>query len=305
MRINAVFEGGGVKGIGLVGAIKAAEEAGITFAKVAGTSSGALIAALLAAGYTATELEQLIRAAPYKEFLRQKKITFIPFIDYSLRLIFKFGLHSGFALENWVSQLLAAKGIHTFKDLPENKLRIITSNISSGKMMVIPEDLTEYGMSQDTMKVATAVRMSCSIPLFFQPTKLRRTRKKSDYIVDGALLSNFPLWLFDEEGQEAYQRTPTIGFQFVGRYRLGHPVDGLFSFIKAIVATMVDAHDERYINTQNIFRTIKVPTLNVSATDFQLDDKKSQMLFASGFQAGQLFFKSFSRDQYYINMRHH
>lgn len=305
MRINAVFEGGGVKGIGLVGAIKAAEEAGMTFAKVAGTSSGALIAALLAAGYTATELEQLIRDAPYKNFLHQRKITYVPFIDYSLRLIFKFGLHSGVALEQWVSQLLAAKGIYTFKDLPENKLRIIISNISSGKMMVIPEDLTDYGLSQGTMKVATAVRMSCSIPLFFQPTKLRRSRKKSDFIVDGALLSNFPLWVFDEEEQEAYQRTPTIGFQFVGRYRTGHPIDGLFSFMKAIVATMVDAHDDRYISKQNIFRTIKVPTLNISATDFYLDEKKSQMLFASGFQAGQVFFKSFNRDQYYAQMRQH
>jgi NTE family protein len=305
MRINAVFEGGGVKGIGLVGAIKAAEEAGMTFSKVAGTSSGALIAALLAAGYTAVELEQLIRDAPYKAFLNQRPITFVPFIDYSLRMIFKFGLHSGAALENWVSGLLAAKGIHTFKDLPENRLRIITSNISSGKMMVIPEDLANYGLSKETMKVATAVRMSCSIPLFFQPTKLRLSRKKADYIVDGALLSNFPLWLFDEEGKEVYQRTPTIGFQFVGRYRLGHPVDGLFSFIKATVATMIDAHDERYISTQNIFRTIKVPTLNISATDFHLDDKKSQMLFASGFQAGELFFKSFTREQYYAHMRHH
>jgi NTE family protein len=52
----AIFEGGGAKGYAHVGALKAAEERGIAFRKVAGTSAGAIVAALVAAGYTADEL---------------------------------------------------------------------------------------------------------------------------------------------------------------------------------------------------------------------------------------------------------
>lgn len=56
MEAYAIFEGGGAKGYAHVGALKAAEERGISFRKVAGTSAGAIVAALVAAGYTADEL---------------------------------------------------------------------------------------------------------------------------------------------------------------------------------------------------------------------------------------------------------
>lgn len=69
MDINAVFEGGGVKGIALAGAVQAAEQRGIRFSRVAGTSSGAIVAALVAAGYTAAEMKQLIEAMPFRSFL--------------------------------------------------------------------------------------------------------------------------------------------------------------------------------------------------------------------------------------------
>ncbi len=55
-RVDLVFEGGGVKGLGLVGALSVLEEKGYEPQSVAGTSAGGLLAALLAAGYTAAEL---------------------------------------------------------------------------------------------------------------------------------------------------------------------------------------------------------------------------------------------------------
>jgi NTE family protein len=293
MRIHAVFEGGGVKGIGLVGAVQAAEEAGVTFANVAGTSSGAIIAAFLAAGYTAKELALLIEQAPYKDFVRSRPITGIPFIDDSLRLVFRLGLHSGARIEQWLARQLAAKGVYTFGDLPEGKLRIVTSNISRGSMLVMPDDLHDYGIQAKTMSVATAVRMSCSIPLFFQPAKLRRNRHV-DTIVDGGLLSNFPLWLFDQSEQGNPSPIPTIGFQFVGRHQQPHRIRGPISLMRALVSTMIDAHDARYISQANSPRTIKVPTGDVSTTDFAMSKQKSQTLYASGLTAGRHFFKSFN-----------
>ena len=56
LKADAVFEGGGVKGIGLVGAVAVAEERGYQWVNVAGTSAGAIVAALLAAGYSAAEI---------------------------------------------------------------------------------------------------------------------------------------------------------------------------------------------------------------------------------------------------------
>ena len=60
MRADAVFEGGGVKGIGLVGALEVMEQAGYRWNMLAGTSAGAIVAALVAAGYTASELKPIL-----------------------------------------------------------------------------------------------------------------------------------------------------------------------------------------------------------------------------------------------------
>jgi NTE family protein len=60
LRADAVFEGGGVKGIGLVGAVTVMEERGYRWMNLAGTSAGAIVASLLAAGYTGPELAGIL-----------------------------------------------------------------------------------------------------------------------------------------------------------------------------------------------------------------------------------------------------
>ena len=68
LMADAVFEGGGVKGIGLVGAVAVAEERGYQWVNIAGTSAGAIVAALLAAGYSAAEMKQIMEELDYNSF---------------------------------------------------------------------------------------------------------------------------------------------------------------------------------------------------------------------------------------------
>ena len=65
---DAVFEGGGVKGIGLVGAVSEIEKAGYVFENLAGTSAGAIVAALLAVGYKADEIKKEMERLNYNDF---------------------------------------------------------------------------------------------------------------------------------------------------------------------------------------------------------------------------------------------
>ena len=51
LKADAVFEGGGVRGIAFLGAIQAMEEENVRWQRLAGTSAGAVIAALLASGF--------------------------------------------------------------------------------------------------------------------------------------------------------------------------------------------------------------------------------------------------------------
>ncbi len=62
-KADAVFEGGGVKGIGLVGAVSEVEKADYEFVNLAGTSAGAIVASLLAVGYKAADIKKELREA--------------------------------------------------------------------------------------------------------------------------------------------------------------------------------------------------------------------------------------------------
>lgn len=313
MLINAVFEGGGVKGISLVGAVRSAEQKGVQFHRVAGTSSGSIVASLIAAGYNAEEMKKIIQQTPFSSFMQRSPIFNIGLIGPAVRLLLKKGLYSGEALENWIRQILEAKGVRTFGDLEPGQLRIIASDISNGKLLVLPHDISNYGIDPNKFEVAKAIRMSTSIPYFFDPVMIRENHagevgkgavkpfsKQFVYIVDGGLLSNFPLWLFDREPRTSKGKMiPTVGFQMVGRgENQPHPVRGPITMLQAIFETMMSAHDERYIEEHNRFRTIKIPTLGVSTTQFDISPDMAMKLYDSGFVAASRFFDRWSYSAY-------
>ncbi|MEK8132773.1 patatin-like phospholipase family protein [Paenibacillus filicis] len=318
MNINAVFQGGGVKGIALAGAVSAVEKLGYGFNQVAGTSSGAIVASLVAAGYKADELRAIIEGTPFHSFLQRAPIFNTKLIGPLARLFIKKGLYSGEALEHWVHRLLLAKGIRTFGDLRPEQLRIIASDISGRKLLVLPDDIAHYGIDPKRLLVAKAVRMSTSIPYFFDPVIIRKRKPMRSqgatfadqfvYIVDGGLLSNFPLWLFDNVDPVSVESlTPTIGFQLVGRGSAKpNPVSGPLSMLKALFSTMLDAHDDHYIQENNRFRTVKIPTHGIGITDFDLTAEQSVELFNAGLQATNKFFGKWKvsdyKDQYYTQV---
>ncbi|MNO46738.1 Patatin-like phospholipase [compost metagenome] len=305
MEINAVFEGGGVKGISLAGAVQASEQAGAVFKRVAGTSSGSIIASLLAAGYDGEAMSRIIQATAFTSFLKRGFFYNTAYVGPALRVLIRKGLYSGEALESWIRGILKEKGLVTFGDLPRGKLSIIASDITNGRLVVLPDDLEQYGISAEGFEVAKAVRMSCSIPYFFDPVMLRMSGEAAKgksfseqfvYMVDGGLLSNFPLWLFDEK-EEGFKspgrRIPTVGYQMFGKAEpQPYRITGPFSMLQAMVGTMLSAHDERYIETEKFIRTVKIPTLGISMTEFHLPQEKSDGLYAAGYKAGEAFFKN-------------
>ena len=292
MYADAVIEGGGVKGIGLVGAIYEAEERGYQWKRLAGTSAGAIIASLLAAGYTAKELREEMLKIDYHRFIEKKGLQHVPLLGDLYQLWRKCGIYNGNYIEEWSREKLLAKGVKTFEDL-SHRLYIIASDITSGEMLVFPNDLKRYGIDPNQFEIAKAIRMSASLPYFFQPAKL-----KEHYIVDGGILSNFPVWLFDENQRPKW---PTFGFRLVSE-KTGKPnrIDGPISMGFSIVSTMIEAHDTRHIKEQDYVRTILVPTLGIQTTDFDLTEQQSEALFQSGVQAAKKFFKQWDFDRYVV-----
>jgi NTE family protein len=309
---DAVFEGGGVKGIGLVGAVAATEELHYEFCNVAGTSAGAIVAALVAAGYRAQELRDIMQSLDYAKFKDEGLLDRIPVFGKVLSLGLEKGIYEGAYLEQWLRATLAAKRKHTFKDLiieeykdsPKYryKLQVIAADISRGKMLVLPGDIKDYGIDPDDLDVARAVRMSMSIPFFFEPVTLPLGGSGPlCYIVDGGVLSNFPVHLFDDGTPDP--PWPTFGYMLAETSDIlgsdvSHQVSGPFSLLASLFLTMMEAHDRIYISNGAFARTIMIPTLGVKTTDFDIAPQRAEALYRSGLDAGQEFFRTWDFEQY-------
>lgn len=211
MYIDGVFSGGGIKGFALIGAYQAVEEKGLEFKCLAGTSAGSIIAAFIVAGYKGEDILEMMDEVDLKMFLDERK-SILPFpLTKWISLYWKLGLYRGNKLEEWLIAKLKQKGISTFADIPANSLRVVASDLTNGRLIVLPDDLHRYGINPESFSVARAVRMSSSIPYFFEPVRLASSTGVN-IIVDGGVLSNFPIWLF-YQNKEPFKTRPVLGIK--------------------------------------------------------------------------------------------
>ncbi|WP_101844264.1 patatin-like phospholipase family protein [Halobacillus sp. Marseille-P3879] len=295
MNIDGVFSGGGVKALAFIGALEVLEENNYQFERVAGTSAGAIVASLKAAGYEAKDLNVILDELSFEKLIDQPLSDQIfPFSKW-LFLYFRMGLYKGIRLEQLLAKWLGKKNIRTFGDLPKGSLKVICSDLTLGRMVVIPDDLKEvYGIDPRTFSVAKAVRISASLPYFFIPVKLHGKKGKS-LLVDGGVLSNFPIWLFENE--HGRRKRPIIGMQ------LSDPPDQLperkiknsIQMFQALFSTMKQAHDARYISTTKSRDIIFIPVEGVETTDFYISPVQKEKLLNIGREQAVTFLKRWSK----------
>ncbi|MBO2537133.1 patatin-like phospholipase family protein [Rummeliibacillus suwonensis] len=281
MLVDGVFSGGGIKGFALVGALQVLEDKEIYFDRVAGTSAGAIMACFIAAGYTADEIEKALDELDVATFLDEPRtLISLPFMKW-INLYFRMGLYQGKALEKWFYEKLADKDVYTFDDLPAGALKLIASDLTNGKMIVLPDDLENYGINPEKFLISRALRMSCGVPFFFQPVKLKVSGGES-IVVDGGVLSNFPIWLFEDEDNR--KERPILGLKLSSPkdHIDPHKIKNGLNLFEALFSTMKNAHDERYISRTHEKSIIFIPVENYSATQFDLDDETKENLIEIG-----------------------
>jgi NTE family protein len=324
--VDLVFEGGGVKGIGLAGAYLELYERDYRPACVAGTSAGAITAALVAAGYTGEELKALVlEDMHFPSFADEPRLHLLGPAGEVVDVLKDLGLHSGRYFLNWITERLAAKGFTTFGQLRDDaekgtpreyRLRVIASDLTDHGMLVLPQDAVKLGVEPDQLSIAEAVRMSMSIPIFFNPVIHKNGRDgRRHMIVDGGMLSNYPIWVFDAPAG-APPRFPTFGMLLVAPNQEDPLVpdlpdaavhhDGMLSpvgYVKAIADTMMQAHDRFYVEQANYARTIPIPTCGVTTTQFAITPAQANELFESGRGAAAKFLETWDFDKYIAKFR--
>ncbi|MDR0462107.1 MAG: patatin-like phospholipase family protein [Christensenellaceae bacterium] len=290
---DGVFEGGGMRGIGLVGAVARLEKEGYKFRHVAGSSAGAIVASLVAAGYDSEELYQVMKNVDFERFKAPHWRGLGP-MGLLLNAGKNFGIYSPDLFENWLADLLARKNVYTFADLPEGKLRVTASDVTDERVLVLPNDLAGFGINPKGFKVATAVRMSMGIPVFYEPYELTDVNGDIHYIVDGGMLANYPVWILDDGSKQL--DLPLFGFRFVhhkGRSKSKKP--HLLTYLKQIINTIIEANDDEcgVIVRGDLQRTIYIDTrvgdTVVGITDFNLPMEKIEGMYHNGYDSCHAF----------------
>jgi NTE family protein len=316
--VDLVFEGGGVKGIGLAGAYSLLEERGYRVENAAGTSAGAITAALVAAGYTADELREIVFSLDYRSF-EDRRWYEHTYAGFGFNVLREQGLYRGEAFYEWMKEKLAAKNVHTFSDLATTsedprhaaRLQVIVSDVTARRLLVLPRDAEVLGLDPNTLEVALAVRMSMSIPIFFEPVRIENAKTNHEHLlVDGGMLSNFPVWLFDCDDDKP-PRWPTFGMLLVEpdpktpvTARLPEPergprgARGIVQLFGAMLHTMMEAHDRLYLEQATFARTIGIPTLGVGTTEFDLPRARAEALYQSGRDAASKFLETWDFEGY-------
>jgi NTE family protein len=319
---NLIFEGGGIKGIAYAGALEVLEQKGILkdIKRVGGTSAGAITALLLALDFNIKEIKSILWETDFDKFM-DSSWGVIRNMD---RLLSEFGWYKGDYFKSWIGEIIKRKtgsSLTTFAELQKmngsKALYLIGTNLSTGYAEILSNKHTP------DMTLVEGVRISMSVPFFF--TAVRNDRE--DVCVDGGVLENYPIKLFDRRSyvENYFSRTgyyesvnlsnerqsgdpyvfnmETLGFRLDSYKEIKvfeemeeperAPVSNFFHFVRRLVATMLDSQQNRHLHSDDWQRTVYIDTLGIRTLDFNIPDEEKNKLILSGKTYTEKYFEWF------------
>ncbi len=316
---NIVFEGGGVWGIAYLGMLDYLYHNDIlkSVTRAAGTSAGAITACILSLNLPFKETVAIADSLDYSKVPGKGELlgpNIIPppikewlnkifgDIDCVYRLIKQYGWYSSEYFYDWIKaqiarQFDASKKLppYTFADFKDPSLHkdrrpfldlyVIGTDLSNHISSVFCYENTPY------MEVAEAVRISMSIPLFFESVKSTHITTNSgplNLYSDGGIMYNYPINIFDNDSLAEL----TLGGMFVSSLS-PQPITNLVDFISNVLSCATAVQLDFYMNSpKNHARSIKIETKDIKSTDFNIKtgDETYNFLYRQGYLAAQDFF---------------
>ena len=323
--VDLVLSGGGVKFIGLVGAIVALMDAGYSIKRVSGVSAGSVVAAILAAAsvgdqLTGEEVKELAFSVPLHKWRDSGPV---PYLGAAWGLVRETSMYRGDAAYDWIRSELKNLGVTYFGDVvdedrlvvgPRYKLVVTVADLTAAQLVRLPWDYPRlYGLDPDEQPVADAVRASMAIPFFYRPVKLTGASGTTSTLVDGGVLSNFPIDTFDRaDGKPPLW--PTFGITVLPRPNegLGAVMPALkplrffeqTALLESLLTTMLAGHDQTHLSKPWVSaRSIAVESTNVGVLDFDSPRGRLEELYDNGYAAAEHFLSTWDWPAYLDRFR--
>jgi NTE family protein len=298
---NLVFEGGGMKGVAYCGALEILESMNIlkNIKNFGGSSVGGFFAALIAIGYNAKELTKLAYSTDFSTFINNDNI--FNSLEKAINLTIEMGMSDGYKFERFIEDCIIKKtGNKNYRFIDLYKDKMINLVLTGTD---INRELTVYfgKDSHPHMPIKEALRITMGIPILFKPFEHNK-----DLFVDGGMLDNYPIHMFDGsypgDLQAKENLSPvnprTLGLKLVENNDKSvsivkhQKITGVKGYLFRLVDTMYTSNNRRYMRPSFWERTIPIQVPNIPITDFSVSSLEKDIMIVNGREAVNIFFNN-------------
>lgn len=301
---NLVFEGAGIRGVAYPGVVSELDKEGIlkNIEKVGGTSAGAIISLIVALGYTPEEIQKILYETDFEQFNDGQYF----FLGGFYRMSHSYGWYKGGNFEEWLEKIISAKTKNpdiTFEELKKSGFRdlyITGTNLTKQKLVVFSRE------TYPKMKIKDAVRISMSIPLYFEAifidsagTVYKKQNEKNtlDIVVDGGIIGNLPIQIFDSitlvNGKEVRIPNPaTLGIRIdsdeqieydkVSKELAPQEIKDMKDYIEAFYILVLENLNRSQLTEMDWKRTISVSSAGIGPRVKKLSKEQKDALVKCG-----------------------
>jgi NTE family protein len=295
---NLIFEGAGIKGLAYAGTLSELQVRGKIqkLEKVGGTSAGAITALAVSLGYEADEIADIIFETNFGKFNQGKLGGFF-------RLKNQYGYFKSYRFDKWLGKIIEAKTGNpdiTFKELKEKgfiDLYCLATLLDEQKSIV-------YSIENfPNMKVRDAVRASMTIPMYFNAMfidnqgivyKKQKHCKDCHIVVDGGLMANFPINIFDTIVDGKRIANPyTVGIRIdedaqiqldtnQKKELIPQNISSFGGFVGAFYKIMLETSNRSFLTSEDWNRTISVSSAHIGPKIKKLSPEDKSILIENG-----------------------
>ncbi len=260
LKVGLVLSGGGAKGFAHIGVLNILEEIGIRVDYVGGTSAGAMIGGLYASGYSAKQIDSIIRSYDFNELIQDKipRNQFTLFQKensekYALTLPIKnwqiglpLALSKGQNMLNELTKL--TKHVHNINDFTKLPIPFycVATDIETGEKVILEDGF-----------LPLAIKASGAFPTLFEPVEINNR-----LLVDGGIVDNFPVDIMEAKDMDII-----IGVDVQDNLGTRKNLDSAPKIIMQIISFQMYTDAEKHKDITDVYIRPNISNYNVLSFD--------------------------------------